>query len=115
MARSYTDGERTVTFGVYDGDLFSAVDLPDRDGYCHHCSRQNFQAMLHGIEQRAAEGVTPEPLAKALGIPAAQVNVALEFLKERGCIVTRRRRYYPASDALYEDGMTEYSYLASIS
>jgi hypothetical protein len=36
----------------------------------------------------------------------------LEFLKERGCLVTRLRRSHPASTFLFEDAMTEYHALA---
>ena len=34
--------------------------------------------------------------------------VALAFMKERGCVVTRYRRNYPASDVLFEDAMIEF-------
>ena len=48
------------------------------------------------------------PLARSLDAPYTQVNVALGFLKERGCLVTRLRRHYPASTFLFEDAITEY-------
>jgi hypothetical protein len=38
--------------------------------------------------------------------------VALAFMKERGCVVTRYRRNYAASRCLFEDAMTEYWALA---
>jgi hypothetical protein len=36
------------------------------------------------------------------------VNVALEFLKERGLVEVRHRRCYPASPDVYLDAMVEY-------
>ena len=45
-------------------------------------------------------------------LPATQISVALEFLKERGCVETRCRRNYPATTTLFEDAMVEYHVLA---
>jgi hypothetical protein len=49
-----------------------------------------------------------ESLASSENIPFTQANVALEFLKERGVVVTRFRRSYPASSAAFEDAMVEF-------
>ena len=114
MRRRYRDEDRDVRFEVVDGRLVRTVVLPDGRGYVHRCTGETFQAVAHAIEERADEGVTLEPLAEALDAPCTQVNVALEFLKERGCVVTRGRRNYPASNALFEDAMTEFCYLRDL-
>ena len=114
MRRRYRDDQRDVRFEVLDGRLVRTVVLPGGRGYVHRCTREVLEAVAHAVEQRAAEGVTLDPLAQALDAPATQVNVALEFLKERGCVVTRCRRNYPASDVLFEDAMTEFCYLRDL-
>ena len=114
MRRRYRDDQRDVRFEVLDRRLVRTVVLPDGRGYVHRCTRAVLEAVARVTEERAAEGVTLEPLAAALDAPATQVNVALEFLKERGCVVTRGRRNYPASDVLYEDAMTEFCYLRDL-
>ena len=111
MRRRYRHDQRDVRFEVLDGRLVRTVVLPGERGYAHRCTRGVFEAVAHAIEEHAEEGVTFGPLAAALEAPATQVNVALEFLKERGCVVTRCRRDYPASDVLFEDAMTEFCYL----
>jgi len=114
MRRRYRDEQRNVRFEVLDGRLVRTVALPDGRSYVHRCTREVFEAVAHAVEQRAADGVTLDPLAQALDAPATQVNVALEFLKERGCLVTRCRRNYPASGVLFEDAMTEFCYLRDL-
>jgi hypothetical protein len=104
---------RNVIFDVVDGVLERKVVFPDGRSYTHRCTREIFEAVAHAIEEWAASGgVTLDPLAKALDLPSTQINVALEFMKERGCVVTRGRRNYPASNVLFEDAMTEFMYLA---
>jgi len=114
MRRRYRDSDRKVLFDVADGRLVRTVVLPDGRSYVHRCTDETFRAVAHAIEERAAEGVTLDPLAEALDAPATQVHVALEFLKERGCVVTRGRRNYPASNVLFEDAMTEFCYLRDL-
>ena len=104
--------ERDVNFDVVDGVLERMVIFPDDRSYTHRCTRQVYEEVAHAIEEHARDGVTLDPLARALDLPFSQVNVALEFMKERGCVVTRCRRNYPASNCLYEDAMIEFYYLA---
>jgi hypothetical protein len=89
----------------------SFPDAPDRS-YTHRCSRDIFRDVAHTIQERAAGGATLEELVEAMDAPYSQVNVALAFLKERGCVEVRRRRTFPASAWVYEDAMTEFMYLA---
>jgi len=114
MRRRYRDDQRDVRFEVLDGRLVRTVVLPGGRSYVHRCTREVFEAVARAIEERADEGVTLDPLAQSLDAPATQVNVALEFLKERGCVVTRCRRNFPASDVLFEDAMTEFCYLRDL-
>ena len=100
--------EREVEFDVVDGVLERTVTFPDGRSYVHRCTRKVYEEVAYSIEERAGEGVTLDPLVRALDLPHSQVNVALEFLKERGCVVTRCRRNYPASGAMFEDAMIEF-------
>lgn len=108
---------RVVNFDVVDDHLEMKVTFPDapdvrgRD-YVHRCTRDIFREVAFTIEESAAGGMTLEDLVAAMDAPYTQVNVALAFMKERGCVEVRRRRTYPASAALYEDAMTEFMYLA---
>ena len=112
---------RIVTFDVVDDHLEMKVVFPDepdargRD-YVHRCTRDIFRNVAFTIEEQAAApgscGTTLEELVAAMDAPFTQVNVALAFMKERGCVEVRRRRTYPASDAVYEDAMIEFMYLA---
>ena len=109
---------RIVTFDVVDDHLEMKVvftDNPARD-YVHRCTRDIFREVAFTIEEKAAapgsDGTTLEDLVAKMDAPFTQVNVALAFLKERGCVEVRRRRTYPASAAMYEDAMVEFTYLA---
>ncbi|MCC5830691.1 MAG: hypothetical protein JJU36_14690 [Phycisphaeraceae bacterium] len=42
------------------------------------------------------------------------VNMALEFMKERGCVQVRNRRTYATSGCLDEDAMCEFLFLAEL-
>ena len=105
---------RIVTFDVVDDHLEMKVVFPDTLGrdYVHRCTRDIFREVAFTIEEQAAGGTTLEELVAAMDAPFTQVNVAFAFMKERGCVDVRRRRTYPASDALYEDAMIEFCYLA---
>ncbi len=107
---------RVVTFDVVDDHLEMKVgfpDAPDRN-YVHRCTRDTFREVAFTIEEHAAGGMTLEDLVAAMDAPYTQVNVALAFMKERGCVEVRRRRSYPASGQLYEDAMTEFMFLAEL-
>lgn len=108
---------RIVTFDVVDDHLEMKVRFPDRPdaAYVHRCTRDIFREVAFTIEEHAVPGsggTTLEELVAALDAPFTQVNVALAFMKERGCVEIRRRRTYPASGAFYEDAMIEFMYLA---
>ena len=106
--------ERNVIFDVVDDHLVRIVTFPDGGSYTHRCTRAMFENVAYAIEERATEGVTLDSLVAALDAPSTQVDVALEFMKERTCVVTRSRRNYPASNCLFEDAMCEYWFLAEL-
>ena len=102
--------QRDVDFRMLDDHLEMTVtfaDQPDRN-YTHRCTRDVFREVAYTIEKRAASGSTLEELVEAIDAPYTQVNVALAFMKERGCVEVLHRRTYPASAWLYEDAMTEF-------
>lgn len=107
---------RVVNFDVIDDRLEMKVtfpDAPDRS-YVHRCTRDTFREVAFTIEENAAGGMTLEDLVEAMDAPYTQVNVALAFMKERGCVEVRHRRSYPASGQLYEDAMIEFMFLAEL-
>lgn len=105
---------RIVSFDVVDDHLEMTVSFPDAPArrYVHRCTREIYQEVAHTIKEHTSGGTTLEDLVATMGAPFTQVNVSLAFMKERGCVEVRRRRTYPASDALYEDAMIEFTYLA---
>lgn len=105
--------KRVVNFDVVDDHLEMRVSFPDASArnYVHRCCREIFCEVAHTIEE-ASGGTTLEDLVAEMDAPYTQVNVALAFLKERGCVEVRRRRSYPASGQLYEDAMIEFMFLA---
>lgn len=103
---------RTVTFQVTDDHLVRTVAMPDGRGYVHRCTREVYERVAHAMEEMAERDTTLDLLVEHLDAPFTQVAVALEFLKERGCLVTRLRKSYPASTFLLEDAMVEYLALA---
>jgi len=107
--------DRQVSFDVKDDHLIRTVVFPSTGrSYSHRCTRAIYEAVAHAIEEHADEGVALDPLVQAIDAPFTQVNVALEFMKERTCVVTRGRRSYPASKALFEDAMIEFCFLAEL-
>ncbi len=98
---------RTVTYSVTDdGSLRRTVLLSDGTTYTHHCARAVYEAVAYAIED--SQGHTGQELSKLLNEPFTQVDVAFQFLKDRGVIETRhKRRSYAASKCAYEDAMIE--------
>ena len=106
--------QRDVTFCVQDDHMEMLVTFPkqpDRN-YVHRCTRDVFRKVAYAIEDHAAGGTTLDQIVQAYNAPYTQVNVALAFMKERGCVEIRHRRIFPASDIVYEDAMIEFMHLA---
>ncbi len=91
--------------------LVTFKQQPERN-YTHRCTRDVFREVAYAIEDHAAGGTTLEQIVDAIDAPYTQVNVALAFMKERGCVEIRHRRTFPASDIVYEDAMIEFMHLA---
>ena len=65
--------------------------------------------MVHFIDEHGTDGVTTNGLWDGLpDVPCTQAAITLAFLKERGCVVVRHRRCYPASNFLVEDALIEF-------
>ena len=107
---------RSVVFFVQDGCLVRIVagDSGDDRTYTHRCPKQAFETVAHAINEtpKEGEGTSLTLVAKQENLPFTQVNVALEFLKERGLVNVRHRRCYPATADVYLDAMVEYHALA---
>lgn len=100
---------RDVRFMVERGMLVRHVQRADGRGYIHRASLAAIQEVAWFVDEHAAEGVTTNELWEALvEVPATQASVALEFLKECGCLETRGRRNFPASSCLFEEAMIEF-------
>ena len=95
---------------MLDDQLVRTVIATDGRLYAHRCGLDAYRSVAYAVDEAAADGagVTMETLAQSESIPFTQANVALEFLKERGVVVTRFRRSYPASRTAFEDAMVEF-------
>ena len=104
---------RSCEYAIEDDHLVQTVTGENGRGYSHRCSHEVYREVAYAFEKAGATGCTYIALAKTLDLPYTQVNVALEFLKERGSVVTRHRRNYAASDFVYEDALIEWHALAA--
>ena len=108
--------DRDVQFRFEDGCLVRTVMGGASDGrtYLHRCSKEVFETIAHAISETpaAGEGTTLTIMARHEKVAYTQVNVALEFLKERGLVTVRHRRCYPATYDVYLDAMVEWHALA---
>lgn len=104
--------DRIEHFTVADDHLVRSVTPARGEPYEHRCPRASYEEIAHAAElfstQTGDPGFTLEQLAKAASMPSSQTAVALAFMKERGCVVTRYRRNYAAGRCLFEDAMIEY-------
>src|SRR5438045_2225391 len=99
--------QRDVRFFIEDECLVRTVVGGDGRTYTHRCSKQTFETVAHAIEEtpERGDGTALMPLARQERLPFTQVNVALEFLKERGIVDVRHRRCYPATTSVHLDAM----------
>jgi len=108
--------KRDVRFHIEDGCLVRTVvsDASDGRTYTHRCAKEVFEIVAWAVEElpREGDGTTLMQIAKNEAMPFTQVNVALEFLKERGIVDVRHRRCYPATTSVHLDAMVEYHALA---
>src|SRR5258705_6811796 len=97
-------------FEMLDDQLVRTVTATDGRSYQHRCGLAAYRSVAYAVDEASADGrgLTMETIARSENIPFTQANVALEFLKERGVVVTRFRRSYPASSSAFEDAMVEF-------
>jgi hypothetical protein len=107
---------RDIHFCIEDGCLMRAATTHRGNGrtYTHRCTKPVFEKVAYAVGEVPAEGkgTTLTQIALQEELPFTQVNVALEFLKERGIVDVRHRRCYPATPAVHLDAMTEFYALA---
>ena len=105
---------RQMTFAVRDGHLVRTVTADGIAPYQHRCPLAAYEAVAHAVDETPAEGAgtSMERIALAERLPYTQVNVALEFLKERGLVDVRHRRCYPATASVHLDAIVEFHALA---
>jgi hypothetical protein len=95
--------QRDVVFEVSRGRLVRHVRLKDGRGYSHRCTLDVLDQVAHLVEARREAGVTTTELWEALSdLACTQISVALEFLKDRGCVAVEGRRTCAASATLTE-------------
>lgn len=101
---------RKVRFEVIDDHLVRTVLFADGKAYVHRCPKSAYETVAYAIEETPAEGdgTTLIQLSNRENLAFTQVNVALEFLKERGIVDVRHRRCYPGSREVYLDAMVEF-------
>jgi len=108
--------KRDVHYDVQDGYLKRIVSggRGDDRAYCHRCTMATYEIVAHAIEETPAvgEGTVGYQIAQLERLPFSQVNVAVEFLKERGIVDVRHRRCYPSTKDVYLDAMIEFHTLA---
>ena len=105
--------ERQIDFRMVHGVLVRTATLPDGRSYQHTCTLESFADAARFIEEHGREGVTTNMLWGQLDdVPCTQATVALEFLKDRGCVEVERRRCWPASGCVFEDALCEWHALA---
>jgi hypothetical protein len=99
--------KRIVTFRREADRLVRTVVMHDGGTYTHSCEVKVFETVLHALQEADAPTTLME-VADAEELPYTQVHVAMDFLKERGLLAVVRRRSVPATETLFEDGMTEF-------
>ena len=101
------------------GNLVRSVVPKRGKPYEHRCRKESFEEVAYIADEMAAEG-TPIKLEALVGrtdLPSTQVNVALSFMLERGCLITENRMHYAAGGnqkpgQVSLDAITEYHALA---
>jgi hypothetical protein len=100
---------RQVEFTIERGALVRYVTRANGREYVQRATRRVLEEVCHAIEACGDDGTTTNGLWDTLvDLPCTQISVALDFLKERGCIVVRCRRNHPASGCLVEDALVEF-------
>ena len=95
------------------GAIVRTVSIPGNPiPYVHRCEAETFRTVADAVE--TVPQIKLELIAENLDLPYTQVNVALEFMKDRGCLGTEGRKTFLVSKFTYEDCLTEYYALRNI-
>lgn len=83
---------RDVAFRHEDGCLVRTVTGAGGRTYTHRCSLKVFERAAWALQETPAEGegTTLEIISRRENLAFTQVNVALEFMKERGLVDVRQ-------------------------
>ncbi len=104
---------RDITWAVRDRQLQRCVRQANGNSYTQACTLPVFEEVAWYIQDHPETGVSSNDLWKALpSLPFTQIHVALAFLTHVGCVQRTGKKLYAASDALYEDAMEQFWYLA---
>jgi len=99
------------------GNLIRSVVPKRGKPYEHRCRKESFEEVAYTADEMAAEGapIKLHDLVRRTDLPSTQVNVALAFMLERGCLITEGRVHYPATGNagnVWLDAIIEYHALA---
>jgi len=100
-----------------DGDALVRNVWPKRGKpYEHVCWLSAYKKVLRAIDDAEGRSFTGADIVAASDQPHTQVYTALAFLKERGCIISARRRrsVVPTIFGVDLDGMIEWHALIHI-
>ena len=98
---------RLVSFSRVADRLHRSVSIIDGRSYAHTCTLDVFKKVAYAL-QEAKHPTTLMEIAEQEQLPYTQVNIAIEFMKERGLLEVVRRRSVPASRTFFEDAMCEF-------
>jgi hypothetical protein len=105
---------RTITYSVVeDGCLRRDIRLSDGRTYTHHCTKEVYETVAYAVED--GQPHTGQELSRTLTEPFTQVDLAFQFLKDRGILeVGRKRKSHASGKCVYEDAMVEYCALKEL-
>ena len=98
---------REESFSVLDDHLIRSVVPARGKPYEHRCPKWAYENVAHTAAEFGDKGFTLTDLVEWAAVNWTQAAVALAFLKERSCVVTRFKRNYAASDDVHLDAMTD--------
>jgi hypothetical protein len=107
--------QREVTFTVQGDRLLRRTRLADGREYVHACTRPVLEQVALYLEDHAEAGPTAAGVHRELpGAPFTQVQAAVEFLIDCGCVARVRSKLRPQETRFLEDAMERFHYLAHL-
>jgi hypothetical protein len=106
---------REVTFAVQNGVLTRLVRLADGREYKHACPQDAFEAVAWYVQKHLGRRLSANALWRRMpGLRFTQIQVALAFLHDRGCVGRTGRWAIASSETVYEDAMGAFYHLAEV-